>query len=248
VPGEPGSQVIGAGQEHGPGLADGPGAFAGGAAPGDHQRADRLDGAVPAPGRTAGPAGLRGPGGADRVERVGLALPAPVLPAGADCLDDPDAGCGDVAGQAGTVAAGSLDTGQGDGAQPAQPAQQAGVARRCGGEFREAEQPAEPIERSGDMGICVSIHAGIRGATGNGACFFYDSHSLLLSRRVVVIDTRPPCRGRVALDDLADVLARWPHDVGKQRPRERDPPLQPDYSPGKAAALGQTHVPVAGQG
>jgi DNA-binding transcriptional ArsR family regulator len=47
-----------------------------GAALGDHQGADRLDGAVPALRRTAGPAGLRGPGGADGVQRVGLSLPA----------------------------------------------------------------------------------------------------------------------------------------------------------------------------
>jgi hypothetical protein len=155
VPGEPGPQVIRAGQDQCPSLVDGPGAFSRGAAPGDHQGPDRLHGAVPALGRAASPAGLRGPGSADRVERIGLALPAPVLPVGADCLDDPDACRGDVAGQAGAVAAGSLDTDQGDGAEPAQPAQQAGVASRGGGEFRDAEQPAEPIERGGDMGICV---------------------------------------------------------------------------------------------
>ena len=59
VPGEPGSQVIGAGQDQGPGLVDRPGAFSRGAAPGDHQRPDRLHGTVPALRRAAGPAGLR---------------------------------------------------------------------------------------------------------------------------------------------------------------------------------------------
>ena len=38
--------------------------------------------------------------------------------------------------------------------------------------------PADGIQRGGDMGICVSVHAaGDSGATGNGACFFYDGHS-----------------------------------------------------------------------
>jgi hypothetical protein len=79
--GEPGPQVTGSGQDQGPGLVDGPGTFPRGTAPGDHQGPDRLDGTVPAPGCTAGPAGLRGPGRADRIQGTGLALTAPVLPA-----------------------------------------------------------------------------------------------------------------------------------------------------------------------
>ena len=125
MPGEPGPQVIGAGQEQSPGLVDGPGALSGGAAPGDHQRPDRLHGTVPAFRRAAGPAGLRGPGRADRVQRIGFTLPAPVLPVRAVHLDDPDPGCGDVTGQSGAVAAGPFDADQGDGPEPAQPAQQA---------------------------------------------------------------------------------------------------------------------------
>ena len=42
VPGEAGPQVLGSGQDQGPGLVDGLGALAGGAALDDHQRADRL--------------------------------------------------------------------------------------------------------------------------------------------------------------------------------------------------------------
>ena len=177
VPGEPCPQVIGAGQYQGPGLVDGPGAFSRGAAPGDHQGPDRFHGAVPALGGTAGPAGLRGPGSADRVQRVRLALPTPVLPVRTVHLDDPDARCGDVAGQPGAVTAGPFDADQAHGAEPAQPAQQAGVAGRGGRELPDAEQAADGIERGGDMGICVSVYAaGNRGATGNGACFFYDGH------------------------------------------------------------------------
>ena len=121
--------VIGPGQDQGPGLAVRPGALSGGAAPGDHQRADRLDGTVTALGRAAGTAGLRGPGGADRVEGAGLALPAAVLPVRAARPGDPDACCGDVAGQPGAVTAGPFDPGQAHGPESAQPAQQAGVAR-----------------------------------------------------------------------------------------------------------------------
>ena len=61
---------------------------------------------------------------------------------------------------------------------PAQPAQQAGVASRGGRELPDAEQPADGIQRGGDMGICVSARAaGNCGATGHGACLFYDGHS-----------------------------------------------------------------------
>ena len=96
VRGEPGAQVIGAGHDQGPGLVDRLGPLGAGAALGDHQRPDRLDRAVPALRRAAGPAGLGGPGGADRVQRVGLALAAAVLPVRAVHLDDPDAGRGDM--------------------------------------------------------------------------------------------------------------------------------------------------------
>jgi len=100
-----------------------------------------------------------------------------VLPVRTVHLDDPDARCGDVAGQPGAVTAGPFDAGQAHGAEPAQPAQQAGVAGRGGRELLDAEQAADGIERGGDMGICVSVYAaGNRGAAGNGACFFYDGH------------------------------------------------------------------------
>ena len=62
VPGEPCPQVIGAGQDQGPGLVDRLGALADGAAPGGHQRPDRLDLPVPAPGNAAGPARAARPG------------------------------------------------------------------------------------------------------------------------------------------------------------------------------------------
>ena len=118
---------------------------------GGHQRGIASTEPTPALRRTAGPAGLRGPGGADRVQRVGLALPPPVLAVRAVHLDDPDARCGDVAGQPGAVTASPLDPDQAHGPEPAQPAQQAGVAGRSGGELPDTEQPADPIKRGSDV-------------------------------------------------------------------------------------------------
>jgi len=102
-------------------------------------------------------------------------LPAPVLTVGTVHLDDPDAGGRDVAGQAGAVAAGALDADQADGPEPAQPAQQPGVAGRGNGELRDAEQPADRIQRGGDVHVCVSVHT-----TGDGACL-YDGQCHLFS-------------------------------------------------------------------
>jgi hypothetical protein len=153
---EPCPQVIRSGQDQGPGLVDSPGAFSRGAAPGHHQGPDRLHGAVPALRGAASPAGLRGPRRADRIQRVGLALPAPVLPVRAVHLDDPDTGRGDIAGQARAVTAGPFDAGQAHHPEPAQPAQQPGIASRGSGELRDAGQPADRIKRRGDVGIGVS--------------------------------------------------------------------------------------------
>ena len=120
--GEAGAQVIGPGQDQGPGLVDRLGPFGAGAALGDHQRPDRLHRAVPAFRRAAGPPGLRGPRGAHRIQRVRLAVPPSVLPVGAVYLDDLDADRGHVPGQARAVAAGPLDPDQADRAEALQPA------------------------------------------------------------------------------------------------------------------------------
>jgi hypothetical protein len=86
---------------------------------------------------------------------VGLALAAAVLPAGTAGLHDPDASRGDVAGQAGAVAAGALDPGQAHGPEPAQPAQQAAVSGRGGRELPDPRQPSDGIERSRDLHVRV---------------------------------------------------------------------------------------------
>jgi len=111
--------------------------------------------AVAALRRAPGPAGLGGPGGADGIQRIGLALPATVLTAGTVDLDDPDAGRGDVAGQARAVATRTLDADQGDGPEPAPPAQQARVAARGSRELLHAQQPANRVQRGRDMHVGV---------------------------------------------------------------------------------------------
>jgi hypothetical protein len=171
VRGEPGSQVLGSGQDQGPGLVERLDPLGARAALGDHQRADRLDGAVAAPGRAGRPPALSRPGGADRVERAGLAMTAAVLPVGPVHLDDPDAGCGDVASQAGAVAAGPFDPGQAHRPEPRQPVQQTGIAGRGGRELPDAEQPADGVERGGGVRAGVGVHpAGDRAS-------LYDGHS-----------------------------------------------------------------------
>jgi hypothetical protein len=106
----------------------------------------------------------------------GLALPAPVLAVGTVDLDDPDAGRGDVAGQAGAVAAGPLDPGQADSPEPAQPAGQAGVAGRGDRELLHAEQSPDGIERSSDVRAGVGARA-----AGDSAAVFYDGHAITFS-------------------------------------------------------------------
>jgi len=104
----------------------------------------------------------------------GLALPAPVLAVAAVHFHDPDTGGGDVAGQPGAVAAGALDPGQADGPEPAQPAQQPGVADRGGRELRDAEQPADRIERGGDVHVRAGVHAaGDSAGLYDGQCHLF---------------------------------------------------------------------------
>ena len=141
VPGEPGPQIVRAGQDQRTGLVDGLGPLVAGAALGHHERPDRLHRPVAALRRPGRPAGLRGPRRADRVQRVGLAVAAAVLPVGPVHLDDPDPGRGHMPGQARAVAAGALDADQGDGPEPGQPAEQAGVPG-CGG--RGFPTPSSP--------------------------------------------------------------------------------------------------------
>ena len=172
VPGEPGPQILGPGQDQGPGLADGLGAFA--AALRLATISARI--ASTAPSRPLGAprarpdwaarAALTASSGSDlpcrrRSWRSERSTSTTRMPAAVTWRARP-----------GAVTAGSLDPDQAYGPEPAQPAQQAGVTGRGGRELPDAEQPADRIERRGDMRICVGVHA-----AGDGACFFYDGHS-----------------------------------------------------------------------
>ena len=64
-----------------------------------------------------------------------------------------------MAGQARAVAAGPFDADQPDGPEPAQPAEQPGIASGGDREFLDAEQPADGIQRGGDMRVGVGVHA-----------------------------------------------------------------------------------------
>ena len=134
-----------------------------GAALGDHQRPDRLHGAVAALRRArarpdwAARAALTASSGSDLPCRW-RSCRSPVD------LDDPDTGSGHVPGQARAVAAGALDTDQGDGPEPAQPAQQASVAGRGSRELLDAEQPPDGIQRGSDMHVGVGVDAAGDGA------------------------------------------------------------------------------------
>ena len=91
-----------------------------------------------------------------------------------------------MAGQAGAVAAGALDPDQAHGPEPAQPAQQAGIASRGDGELPDAEQPADRVQCGGDVHVRVGIHA-----AGNCASI-YDGHCHLFSLVEEVARTRWP--------------------------------------------------------
>src|ERR1700752_1152321 len=90
-------------------------------------------------------------------------------------LDDGDAGRGDMPGQARAVTAGALDPDQADSPEPAHPVHQPAIAGRAGRELLDAEEPADRVERSGDVHVSVSVHA-----TGNGARL-YDGQCHLCS-------------------------------------------------------------------
>src|SRR5262249_39677006 len=116
--------------------------------------------AIPALRRAGRPAGLRSPRRADRIQRVGLARPVPVLPIGPVYLDDPDAGRGQVPGQARAVTAGALDADQGHLPEPAQPARTP-PGRPRGREPRAGEggnprTPRRPPMESSAAATCMS--------------------------------------------------------------------------------------------
>jgi hypothetical protein len=69
-----------------------------------------------------------------------------------------------VPGQAGAVAAGPFDPDQAHGPEPAQPRQQAGIPSRGGRELPDTKQPADRVERCGDVHVGMGVYAASDGA------------------------------------------------------------------------------------
>jgi hypothetical protein len=93
----------------------------------------------------------------DRVDRVGLAGPPALLAVGPVHLDDADVLVLEVAGEAGSVAAGAFHADQHDGAEALKPDQQLPIARSVGGEGLDTQQPADGAECGGDVGVEVGV-------------------------------------------------------------------------------------------
>ena len=105
-------------------------------------------------------AGVAGEGGARRgfgVDGVGLAALAAGLAVRAVHLDHLDARRGEVASQAGAVAAGAFDADTAHGAPGGQPGGQLAVAGGVRRERRRRQQRPGGINSSGDMDITVGI-------------------------------------------------------------------------------------------
>jgi hypothetical protein len=170
VVGETDPDRVWCGQHQGADPVDRRGPIPAGRALGHHQRADRFDVSVASLRQAAGSARQGRSSGGDGVERVGL----PGLAAGGTIcpvdLEDGDAEAGEVAGEAGAVAARALDPDPLHAAEAAEPAGESGVAGGGGRERLDAEQAADLVERSGDVNVQVGVNA-----AGHGACL-YDGH------------------------------------------------------------------------
>jgi hypothetical protein len=88
---------------------------------------------------------------------VGLAVAAPLLAVRAVDLDHGDAGGGEMAGESGAVGAvpstPTRSIGPKDSSQPTR----AWQTRRCRRERLDAEQPADRVDRSGDVHVKVGV-------------------------------------------------------------------------------------------
>ena len=123
----------------------------------DGEHADRLDGAVVGFGHGGG---VAGEGGARRgcgVDGVGFADAAAGLAVGAVHLHHLDAGRGEVARQAGAVAAGAFDADTAHGTPGGQPGGQLAVAGGVRRERRCRQQRPGGINSGGDMDITVRV-------------------------------------------------------------------------------------------
>jgi hypothetical protein len=123
------------------------------------------------------PAGQRCASRFDRVGGIGLAGAASGLAVGAIDLDHLDPGGAQVAGQAGAVGARALHPDAGDRSERGQPTKELVVAGRGCLERLDAQQPADVVERGGDVHVEVGVDAARHRARP-----FYDGHRHPFSR------------------------------------------------------------------
>ncbi len=116
-----------------------------------------LDVSVPRLGFALGVPALGGPRNCDRVFGVGLAPSAPTLTVRPVDLDDGNALAVEVAGEPRTVAAGSLNTHELDGAELREPAMEGPIARRRRLEALHAKERSPVVQGGSD--VLVEVRA-----------------------------------------------------------------------------------------
>ena len=123
------------------------------------EHADRLDGAVSGFGHSCGVAGEHSTRRGLGVGGVGLAAPAARLAVRAVHLPHAHTRRGEVAGEAGAVAAGAFDADAAQLAQRRQPGGQFAVTGARRRERRRRQQPPDGVDSCGDMGVTVRVNA-----------------------------------------------------------------------------------------
>ena len=144
-----------------------------GRALGDDEDPDGLDRAVPALGRSLGPARENGPGGLDGVEGIGLAAVVSSLAVLAVDFDDVDAGSGEEAGDARPVGPRPFHPDFSDVSEIPEPRHQGGVAVGIGRERCGSEQATDVVQGGGHVNLPMGVDT-----TSDGACGFYDGHAI----------------------------------------------------------------------
>lgn len=112
-----------------------------------------------------------GAGGGHRVERVGLAGPTPRLAVGPVDLHDGKLSARQVAGEAGAVGAGPLDTDAQHRPERTEPRDQPGVASLGGRKRVDAEHATDLVDNCCDVHLQVGVDT-----SGDTTLLLYDGH------------------------------------------------------------------------
>ena len=151
-------QRVGGGDDQVVDLVDRLGAGLDRRSAGDAQRPDCFHWPVAGFGSGGGVAAEGVPCRGFGVGHIGLAAAPARLAVGAVHLHHGDARRGEVAGQAGAVAAGDLDADPREPAPGRQPGEQFAIADPRCGERRRAEQPPRRIDCGGDVVVAVGVY------------------------------------------------------------------------------------------